>query len=85
MRPTSAEPPATDITERLLGTGPAAEGRPSSPAGPIPQLGRARRVSVVAMVVGVALLWVVPLGGALLVASAGLGLAIGWEGQEAHD
>jgi hypothetical protein len=37
------------------------------------------RISLVMLLLGAALVWLVPLGGALLLVTAGLGLAISWE------
>jgi hypothetical protein len=42
---------------------------------------KAKSVSVAMLLLGVALLWLVPLGGALLLGTAGLGLTIFWRGQ----
>ena len=43
------------------------------------------KVSVAMLLVGLALLWLVPLGGALLLVAAGMGLAIAWEADMAGD
>ena len=52
----------------------------TSPAGVMPQhRAKAKSVSVVLLLLGVPLLWLVPLGGALLLATASLGLTIAWE------
>jgi hypothetical protein len=40
---------------------------------------KARTISATMLVLGAALLWFVPVGGALLLVSGGLGLAIWWE------
>jgi hypothetical protein len=40
---------------------------------------KAKNISAAMLVLGVGLLWFVPLGGALLIASGGLGLAILWD------
>lgn len=46
--------------------------------------GRVHKVSVLLLVLGVALLWPVPLGGALLLVIAAIGLAIAWEADMAE-
>ena len=40
---------------------------------------KARTISAAMLILGAALLWFVPVGGALLLVSGGLGLAIWWE------
>ena len=42
---------------------------------------KAKSVSMAMLFLGVALLWLVPLGGALLLGAAGLGLTIFWQAQ----
>ena len=60
----------------------AADWWDTPPAGVIPKRPeKAKRVPVVMLLLGVALLWVVPLGGALLLATAGLGLTLLCEAQ----
>jgi hypothetical protein len=54
----------------------------TSSAGVIPlSPDKAKSVSVAMLFLGVVLLWLVPLGGAFLLSTAGLGLTIFWEPQ----
>jgi hypothetical protein len=54
----------------------------TSPAGVTPQHpDKAKSVSVAMLRLGIALLWLVPLGGALLLGTAGLGLTVLWQAQ----
>ena len=39
------------------------------------------KISLALLLLGASLLWLVPLGGALLLVTAGVGLAISWEAQ----
>jgi hypothetical protein len=60
----------------------AADWWDTPPAGVIPKRPeKAKGVSVVMLLLGVALLWAVPLGGALLLATAALGLTLLCEAQ----
>lgn len=43
------------------------------------------KISMVMLLLGVALLWPVPLGGALLLVTAAIGLAIAWEADMAGE
>jgi hypothetical protein len=54
----------------------------TSPAGMTPQHpDKAKSVSVTLLLLGIALLWLVPLGGALLLGTAGLGPTLFWQAQ----
>lgn len=54
---------------------------PSPPAVAPRRLDQATTIAAAMLLLGVALLWFVPLGGALLLVTAGLGLAISAEGS----
>ena len=59
---------------------PAVEVFPVSVDGVVPRLDKATTVGAAMLLLGVILLWFVPLGGALLLVTAGLSLAISVEG-----
>ena len=52
-------------------------------AEPTPDATLRTRLFLTALLLGVALLWALPLGGALLMVTASFGLVIAWEGSEA--
>ena len=52
-------------------------------AEPIPDATVRIRLFLTALLLGAALLWPLPLGGALLMVAASFGLVIAWEGSEA--
>ncbi len=84
MRYISVEPPVLDTADRfpVLAADFVGAPRPTSPGTMIGEHPGWAKTGLVAMLVlGLALLWFVPLGGALVLATAGVGLAVSWEAQ----
>lgn len=65
-----------------LANGVAATHVTSEPAGPCPRdLKLRERAALTALLLGIGLLWPLPLGGVLLMVAGAFGLAISWEDQ----